>query len=570
MPLPTPKAEWRLFFLAWLLIAAGSLLAHFIQTSGNIQIKDIRFTDTGGRTLSALLYIPANASAETPAPGILAVHGYINSREVQSGFAIEFARRGYVVLALDQGGHGYSEAPAFAAGFGGPAGLRYLRSLDIVDTDNIGLEGHSMGGWTILAAATAYPDAYRAMVLEGSSVGGGRSAPGTAEWPRNLAVVFSRYDEFANTMWGVERALDIADSSRLKELFSTDSSIVPGRIYGDIAAGTARVLHSPPVTHPGDHISHTAIGHAIDWFEQTLDGGHPAQVNGQIWFFKELGTLTALLGFVLLLMGSFAVLLNTGKFKHLRTEPDSFAYDSRTGKWWLSATLSAIIPVLTFYPLFSWGAQLWPVSSIWPQSISNQVAFWAIVNALLLSGLGMVLRARKVSLRQQLLPSVQLALATVAIAYVAVLLADFLFKTDFRFWFVGVKRMSLDQFQMFLFYLPLFTFFFILALRALHAGLSIKADKTSSQYLSNCLVLMGGFLAFLSAQYISLFASGQLLTPSEPLNTIVMIQFVPLLLIVGLVSTYCWRRTASHLPGALINALWVSWYLVAGQATQFA
>ncbi|WP_201721683.1 hypothetical protein [Caulobacter sp. B11] len=29
---------------------------------------------------------------------MLAVHGYINSRETQSPFAIEFARRGYVVL----------------------------------------------------------------------------------------------------------------------------------------------------------------------------------------------------------------------------------------------------------------------------------------------------------------------------------------------------------------------------------------------------------------------------------------------------------------------------------------
>jgi len=30
---------------------------------------------------------------ENPAPGIVAIHGYINSREMQDGFAIEFARR---------------------------------------------------------------------------------------------------------------------------------------------------------------------------------------------------------------------------------------------------------------------------------------------------------------------------------------------------------------------------------------------------------------------------------------------------------------------------------------------
>jgi len=79
-------------------------------------------------------------------PGILAVHGYINSRETQHGFAIEFARRGYVALALDQAGHGYSDPPAFANGCGGPDGLAHLRSLDVVDKNNVGLEGHSMGG----------------------------------------------------------------------------------------------------------------------------------------------------------------------------------------------------------------------------------------------------------------------------------------------------------------------------------------------------------------------------------------------------------------------------------------
>src|SRR2546428_14064146 len=72
--------------------------------------------------MSGLLHTPRNATPKTPAPGILAVHGYINSRETQDGFAIEFARRGYVVLALDQTGHGYSDPPAFAGGFGGARG----------------------------------------------------------------------------------------------------------------------------------------------------------------------------------------------------------------------------------------------------------------------------------------------------------------------------------------------------------------------------------------------------------------------------------------------------------------
>src|SRR4029453_4666948 len=127
------------------LILLGRLLAHLTQTANGVRIEDVRFKGAKGNTMSALVYRPANATESTPVPGILAVHGYINSRETQDGFAIEFARRGYVVVALDQAGHGYSDPPAFANGFGGPDGLTYLRSLDFVDKNNIGLEGHSMG-----------------------------------------------------------------------------------------------------------------------------------------------------------------------------------------------------------------------------------------------------------------------------------------------------------------------------------------------------------------------------------------------------------------------------------------
>jgi hypothetical protein len=52
------------------------------------------------------------------------------------------------------------------------------------------------------------------------------------------------------------------------------------------------------------------------------------------------------------------------------------------------------------------------------------------------------------------------------------------------------------------------------------------------------------------------------------LNTIVAIQFVPLLAMVAIISTFTWRRTGSSLPGALICGLFVTWYIVAGQATQ--
>ena len=98
------KKGLTLFVLGWVLILGGGFLAHEIQTSRDIQIRDVRFMGAHGTVMSALLYVPAGATENKPAPGILAVHGYINSRETQDGFAIAFARAGYVVLALDQTG----------------------------------------------------------------------------------------------------------------------------------------------------------------------------------------------------------------------------------------------------------------------------------------------------------------------------------------------------------------------------------------------------------------------------------------------------------------------------------
>src|SRR5947208_5559230 len=246
----TMRGRWSLAIVGVILILAGGLLAHFAQTAGGIRIQDVRFQRAKGHTMSAPLYTPANATPQIPSPGILAVHGYINSRETQNGFAIEFARRGYVVLALDQTGHGYSDPPAFANGFGGPDGLAYLRSLEIVDKNNIGLEGHSMGGWTVLAAATAAPNDYNSMVLEGSSTGKPFAAEGTPSWPRNVALVFAQYEEFSTLMWGVERAKDVPQSPKLQAFFGTQGAVEPGKVYADVPQGTARVLYTPAITHP--------------------------------------------------------------------------------------------------------------------------------------------------------------------------------------------------------------------------------------------------------------------------------------------------------------------------------
>ena len=484
-----------------------------------------------------------------------------------------------MALALDQTGHGYSDPPAFAGGFGGPDGLAYLRSLEFVDKDNIGLEGHSMGGWAVLAAATA--DA------EPLQVDG---AGGLVDWP---AVRRRGHPELATQcragVCPIRRILDPDVGRRqgprrhpepeLWALFGTQGPVVSGKVYGDIAQGTARVLYTPAITHPAEHISHEAIGHSLDWFAKTLQGGTPRPVDDQIWFRKEIGTLIALIGFVALLIGAFDGLLEAPMFSRLRlpeiadgTMPEHSAASGR--RWTAAFILSAFIPALTYYPAFALGGTFVKPSAFLPQGITNQIMVWAVINGLITLAL-MRFAPKRASRSGIGLQSVVIAVASVAVGYAALWLADLAFKIDFRFWIVALKLMSAKQFLIFLVYIMPFTAFFVIALHVLHRNFSTMAAPRGALYLTNILALTLGFIVLVGLQYALLWLGGKLFNPLPdpgfvPLSTIVAIQFVPLLAICAVIATFTWRRTGSSLPGALICGLFVTWYVVAGTATQAA
>ncbi len=567
--------KWLLFVVGIALIAAGSFVAARTQTIGGIVIRDVRFVGTGGLQMSALIYIPPNASAVTPAPGILAVHGYINSRETQDGFAIEFARRGYVVVALDQTGHGYSAPPAFANGFGGPDGLKYLRSLPYVDKNNIGLEGHSLGGATVLVAAKQYPDDYRAMILVGSTTS--PPAAGTTTFPRNAAFVLGQYDEFTPQMWGNPGfvqptpqqqqflAKDVGVSTKLKAIFGTNDTVREGMLYGDIAKGTGRQLYLPPVSHPGEHISTEAIGDATDWFARTLKGGTARANSDQVWYWKEFGTLVGFAGFVLLMLGTFDLLLSLPYFAGLAGTPAPLR-DRRDRGWWIAMIGAVLISALGYFPLMIAGSLL-PPNAVWSQSITNQVVLWALGTALLGFLLRLLLRAPEGRFNARWLPSLAIALATVGVGYLSLLIVDAVFQVDYRFWVLAVKPMSAWQFKAFLVYLLPFAAYFLLTLRALHSDLVVKGESRLLQYGTAKIALVGGIILIVAADYLPLFTSDHLLLTFDPLHPIIALQFLVILPVIALISVFTYRRTNSYVPGALISALFVTWYVVAGTAT---
>ena len=281
----------------------------------------------------------------------------------------------------------------------------------------------------------------------------------------------------------------------------------------------------------------------------------------------------------MLLLGAFDGLLEAPVFSHLRlpeiADGTMPVHTAASGRRWTTAfLLSAFIPALTYYPAFALGGTFVTPSAYLPQGITNQIMVWAVINALITLAL-MPFAPKRGSRTGIIGPSVLIALATTVIGYAALWLADLAFKIDFRFWIVALKLMSGKQVLIFLIYLVPLTGFFVIALHVLHRNFSTLAASRGALYLTNMLALALGFIVLLALQYGTLWLSGKLFNPLPdpgfvPLSTIVAIQFVPLLAIVAAIATFTWRRTGTSLPGALISGIVVTWYVVAGTATQAA
>ena len=258
--------------------------------------------------------------------------------------------------------------------------MKYLRSLDIVDVDNIGLEGHSMGGWASLVATAVIPNGYKSFMMASSSTETLGTPKGTPTFPRNLGIIFSKYDEFSALMWGVQIPTDIVKTDKLKAIFDTTEDVEVGKLYGSIEAGTARKLYQPPTIHPRVHFTKEGIGDAVEWMQMTLKGGSDLPPSDQIWQYKEFFTFVAMIGMVILIIAVGGYLLKTDYFQDLQEEPAPQKSLSGWG-WWVGAVLMVLIPI----PVYLWAWAIFynhqgfaKASFIWPEQLTNIIMCWAL------------------------------------------------------------------------------------------------------------------------------------------------------------------------------------------------
>ncbi len=363
------RPRYILFLVSIIMMISGIAMAWGAQNNmGTVQASEITLNTSDGVPISAILQRPLAATAGTPLPGVVVIHGVIQSKEWVMAFGIELARRGFVVLTIDAVGHGNS-GPSVGPGTdrGGIVALEYLDSLPYVST--LGMVGHSMGAGIEIQAINETSIQVDSIVL----VGGGGSSIATwtnTTFPRNMLLVIGLYDE----LFDVPAMLNY-----LAGPFNTAAPVTPGQLYGDYATGTARMLLLSPTNHLFETIDAITISATTEWLMNSLKGSPDAYwIPSQnllypLWI---LGGIFACLGAVLSVLALFTILTNFSIFQQIQHTPNS-RYFATTPKY---LGLGLIYGIIGLVSLFAMLIVDIPVS--YPQSLGLSVIIGLFIGGL--------------------------------------------------------------------------------------------------------------------------------------------------------------------------------------------
>jgi len=590
----------KLLFLGLALVLMGSFVASSIQSvNGTVKVIDIVIAAKNGVRLSALMFVPPNATKESPAPAVIDCHGYVNQKEVMSNFNIEFARRGYVVIALDESGHGGTQVIDNDGSRGVDDMIKYVHTLPFVDKKNVGLVGHSMGGWSAVSGAVMNKDLVRTVIVVGSAQGGHKAnfmlgAPWLPEDATfNFGVEFGKYDEFvAINYFDQKRAVDFVKSDWLMGPFNTKEPVVLDKVYGDFFAGTGRMATQAPETHAGAHQSKIAIANVTKIMNLSSPAPVKLEPMDQIWPYKEMATSVAYIGLVMFMLGVAASLFKTsffsGMVQSLKTNKpmNVFVYTVLVALI-IASVAYTLIPV-QMTTMLKFGA-----GKIFPLLFANtSIAFFGLIQVvfLLLFIVWHVVAGRKngeSAISYGLSTSTSysefawayigkaflFSLISVGCGYSLVATVYGLFNVDARWWMLLIRPMEPHRLATaFAYVIPYFVIFFINGLLAFGwlrlRDFGSELKNTLIWTLAVFFVNSAGVMIVIAIQMASLYITGQPRFAVAGYDTLMVILgngFIPLFAITSIMSTYCFRKTGNIYTGTFVSTLLTTWMVVCYQ-----
>ena len=446
--------------IALAVILVSSFFGSMIQSRGwTIEVTDLRDETNEGQfydktntavegvtvkgvVKSGILYRPKSATMSNRLPAVVLTHGYLNNREHQLPFAVELARRGFVVLTIDREGHGNYENETDASALMATNGLydavKYVYNLPYVDTAKIGISGHSMGGYT--TAMTLYNDATTAVapdkLLENRKKGqslGIISAGLMQGWSTyiysdptvNVGMLKARDDEFFFTSKDVEGNPTICRQflqSQGAASFVQDMSYkttnvidiknagiyVNGQLQeekavGEKIEGAFRVVYESPEIHPLNHFSARSTGYLVDFFYKSFGtprGFKAIKTTNQVWFLKELMATLGWVGIIFMIFPLVNLLLTAPFFAELKkrrveTADGRIAYEEIDAaveaggaaelkglrkhlSFWIPAVACTLFAGFSISPIQQWAGDVFEQSALFPQDTTGWVAIWSI------------------------------------------------------------------------------------------------------------------------------------------------------------------------------------------------
>lgn len=599
--LSTDKTKRAKIFvcIAIVLMLISMIGASLIQTSGGrVKVDEVNWVDTDGIRKTALLLVPENATAETPAPAIVTSHGFLNNKEMQDLNYVELARRGYVVLAIDMASHGDSQIAAGVANMMPSVwqGVLFLADIGYVDTARIGVTGHSFGGFSSNFAVTmdnaAGTNLISAVLVNSMDPTYDSDSDGVFDnvyGGRDVGVVAGEYDEFGFTILdenGVKQPKpDYIHSAEAQSFlyYGTDRGEQPEReantVYTQEVDGqeAMRVIYTSNIIHPWSHFSARSTTSTIEFFEQALGAPNPIPATNQIWQWKTVFNVVGIVGFVMFAINCAIALLATPFFQSvssLGAEQTLSAPAFKGKKWWfwVSLVISAVVGSVIYLPIM-----LATKSATYERTFLNQAAVrgvstWAmacgVVTLVLLLATKAINKdawadcAAKVRITPvRLLKTVLLAITVVAASYAWVFIADYFFHVDFRIWVLAIKRFNPVYLFIAIPFMIMGSVFYIMSSISVNC---FNYCKIGGKEWVNTLILalFTGAPAFILTlmQYIYFYQTGYLLfaVGESALFVVWLFPLVAILPISVLVSRKIYKACGNPYLAGVINAVIVA------------
>ncbi len=571
--------------LALVLCLVSSLGASLFQTGfGSIAYHDMTFVTDSGHELDALLLVPENATAENPDPAIVVSHGWYNNREMQDLNYVEYARRGYVVLAISMYGHGDSEVIKNSAWWddannanGLYDGVKYVSRLPYVDAARIGVTGHSNGALACREAVLQDGEGLiaAALLVSNDAVYKDENSQFYNQFgSRDAAIVACQYDEFFHRVEGHAPREYIHQSTAQSFLhFGADPAGLEKRtadqFYTQEIDGKAaiRAIYNPAITHPWAHFSKRVVAFSVDFFDRAL--GAPVQLghNNQIWQFKAAFNALGVVGFCMFLLNCTLCLLDTRYFESLKGEAAPLpAREPKAHKRYArSSLIAAGMSILFYFIAFIIGYIVWN-SRIWDQGASRIIGLWC-----LLCGLWTLLTMKRANKKAPidkqargsrmpkavLFKSAVLAVAVAAAAFMLVFLSDYLFLTDYRLWcFATIRAFSAEHLPKILLFLPFWLVYYIAMSVSGNCYNYVEGKKSWTGVAWQMFYVALGPAFMIVAQYTTFFITGKQVL--DPITGIMGIWLFPIVLILpfsAFVSHKIYKKTNNPYIGGILMAI---------------